>query len=218
MTKILSLGKSILAILCLLILTAAIAGFGSGVVNMERLGYVAEVFKGELPKPEEKPEEISEEGENSLVAEKMRKTDQTLEDREVNSAGNVQLESTMVVMNSGVEDMQKDITAKIEKFEREKKAFYDERKRVSEGVEGEAFRKQVSILEKAEAQDAAVLLNDMDDKHILLLLMELKPQITGEILIELNKFPAKKGQGLRGAELYKMLGEYKDSLGIINIE
>ncbi len=216
MTKILSLTKDILAVLFLLILTAVIVGFASGVVNMERLGFVAEVFRGELPKPAEEPEEISEDDRNDRVAGKIRGTEQNLQQRDVDSAVRVGRESNKEVLGSGVEVMQKDITAEIEKFEKEKKAFYEERKRISEEVKAETFRQQVGILEKADARDAAILLKDMDDKRVLSLLMELKPQIAVEIIRELNKFPAKSGQGLRGSELYEMLGEYKDSLGVID--
>ena len=56
MTKILSSLKNVAALLFMFVVMIVGVGFASGTVDMKRIGHVVEVFRGELPAPEETPE------------------------------------------------------------------------------------------------------------------------------------------------------------------
>ncbi|MFH1549794.1 MAG: hypothetical protein ABIH04_04470 [Planctomycetota bacterium] len=212
MKKKLGLLRNIAAVLCAVILMAVGGVFASGALTVEKAGYMVEVLEGKLPAPPEKPkrltrEEAQTESEKILadVIELRELWERKLEEKPMETS---RFTSYLVTLRSTLKQMMDDIDTRTGKLDAEILAFEEERDKFEQALRDEGFEKQLEVIGKLEAEQAAATIRDWEDEDILRLFRQMKSSKLGEIITELNRFPAKEGQGTRGSELLKQLDEF----------
>ena len=212
MKKKLGLLRNIAAVVCVAILVGVGSAFASGALTVEKAGYMVEVLEGKLPTPPGEikrlpPKELQTETEKNLAeAIKLRELwERKFEEKPMEVS---RFTSYLVTLKSSLEKMMEDIDARTVDLNAAIRAFEEERDKFEQDLRDKGFEKQLEVISKLEAEQAAATIRDWDDEDILRLFRQMKSSKLGEIIAELNRFPAKEGQGTRGAELLKQLDEF----------
>ena len=212
MKKKLGLLRNIAAVVCVAILVGVGSAFASGAFTIEKAGYMVEVLEGKLPAPPEEPKrlppkEVQTETEKKLAEaiELCEKWERKLEEEPMEIS---RLTSYLETLRSSLKQMMEDIDARTGKLDSAIVAFEEERDKFEQALRDEGFGKQLEVIGKLEAEQAAATIRDWEDEDILRLFRQMKSSKLGEIITELNRFPAKEGQGTRGSELLKQLDEF----------
>lgn len=212
MKKKLGLLRNIAAVVCAVILVGLGSAFASGALTIEKAGYMVDVLEGKLPAPPGEikrlpPKELQTETEKNLAkAIELRDLwEKKLEEMPMETS---RFTSYLVALKSSLEKMMENIDERTIELNAEIRAFQQERDKFEQALRDEGFGKQLEVIGKLEAEQAAATIRDWKDEDILRLFRQMKSSKLGEIITELNRFPARTGQGTRGSELLKQLDEF----------
>ena len=212
MKKKLGLLRNIAAVVCVAILVGLGSAFASGALTIEKAGYMVDVLEGKLPTPPGEikrlpPKELQTETEKNLaeVIELREGWEKKLEEGPMEVS---RFTSYLVTLKTSLEQMMENIDERTKKLNAEILAFQEERDRFEQDLRDKGFEKQLEVISKLEAEQAAATIREWEDEDILRLFRQMKSSKLGEIVAELNRFPARKGQGTRGSELLKQLDEF----------
>ena len=206
--------RSAAAVLFVMLLTACLVMYFSGTLTTDKIGYMADVLRGELPEPEPK-------GKKYTRSEARTEADKVLEEsielseslKKISEEGPIKAgmgSSSLEIIRTSLDRIMERIDKDQAELKAKVAAFEEEKKKYREALQDAEFKRKVEVIGKLDAEQAAQSLKDWDDETVILIFMELKATKLGEIITELNQFPAKVGIGMRGAELLNKLGEKKD--------
>jgi 23S rRNA pseudoU1915 N3-methylase RlmH len=213
MKKIFSILRNAGAVLFVVILVAVVGSILSGALSFQKMEYMVEVMKGTLAPPPPEKARLSED-EALSEAEKMlaenielcKELQKKMEEVPIETS---RYTSYLATLRSSLQQTMDEIDNEREKIAADKKAFQEERDKFEQAVRDEGFAKKLEVIGKLDAEQTALTIRDWNDDEIIRLFMLIKSSKLGEIIAELNRFPAKQGQGTRGAELLNKLDKYK---------
>ncbi len=205
--------RSAAAVLFAVLLTACAVMYFSGALTVDKIGYIADVLRGDLPEPEPARKEYTRieartEAEKYLAEsiELCAKLKKQLEETPIKAG---RMSSSLEIISTSLDQIMTRIDQDQAQLKADVAAFEEEKKKYRETIQNAEFKRKVEVIGKLDAEQAASVLKDWDDETVILIFMELKAGKLGEIVTELNQFPAKVGTGTRGAELLNKLGEKK---------